>query len=292
MNNGHVFTFGGPFRSVVAHGGSTLIDTRRVLAAIPGSSLRFMDFTIVPPGGDIGVHTHQLDNQEIYVVLSGRGEMTHQGSQIQVGPHDVVINPPGGTHGLCNIGDDDLHLLVFEVAHEQPWTPPPSPSTEPEGPTPWTVESTEAVFENPWFSVLKQKVRDPTGKLLDYHVVSFERPAVGIVARKNNRYLLIRQYRFIVDEYVWAIPSGSRANRIRHLLGYYPSYGATNQRFELFLADDVAPAESSFDTTEVMGIGWFSREEIIAMILENRVVDGLSLTPLAVLLLGEELHRD
>jgi ADP-ribose pyrophosphatase len=28
------------------------------------------------------------------------------------------------------------------------------------------------------------------------------------IARRGDEFLLIRQYRFIVDEHVWAIPSG------------------------------------------------------------------------------------
>jgi len=166
------------------------------------------------------------------------------------------------------------------------------------------------VLENPWFSVLNQKVRDPAGALKDYHTIAFAGPAVGIIARKGDRYLLIHQYRFIVDEYVWAIPSGGveagealadaalreleeetgyRASSVEHLLGYYASYGATDQRFELFLADNIEPAEGSFDPDEVLDIGWFTRAQILDMIRENQIVDGLSLTPLAVLLLREEL---
>lgn len=178
-----------------------------------------------------------------------------------------------------------------------------------EGP-PWKVESRRALLTNPWFSVFNQQVRDPGGALRDYHTVSFSGPAVGVIARRGDRYLLIHQYRFIVDEYVWAIPSGGveegetlaqaalrelveetghRAARVSHLLGYYPSYGATDQRFELFVAEDVEPTDVSFDPAEVLEIGWFTRRQIIDMILENRIVDGLSLTPLAVLLLREAL---
>jgi 8-oxo-dGTP pyrophosphatase MutT (NUDIX family) len=171
------------------------------------------------------------------------------------------------------------------------------------------VEGSETLTRNPWFGVLRQQVRDPAGRPHTYFTVDFAGPAVGIIARRDDRYLLIHQYRFIVDEYVWAIPSGGveagetplcaarrelreetghDASEIRHLFGYYPSYGATNQRFELFLAEGVAPATGGPDPAEVLGLGWFSRDEILRMVLEGAIVDGLSLTPLAVLLLGEE----
>jgi 8-oxo-dGTP pyrophosphatase MutT (NUDIX family) len=172
------------------------------------------------------------------------------------------------------------------------------------------VESAEVLHRNPWFGVLHQQVRDPAGRPHGYFTVDFAGPAVGIVARQGERYLLIHQYRFIVDEYVWAIPSGGveagetpleaarrelreetghDATQIRHLFGYYPSYGATNQRFELFLAEGVVPVESGPDPCEVLGLGWFDRAQILRMVLQGAIVDGLSLAPLAVLLLGEEV---
>ena len=177
---------------------------------------------------------------------------------------------------------------------------------------PWKVVSCHSMLKTPWFSILNQHVRGPDRTLHDYYTISFAGPAVGVIARKKDQYLLIHQYRFIVDEYVWAIPSGGvekgeslmtaakrelleetgwRAKKINHLFGYYPSYGATDQRFELFLAEDLEQTNDGFDPAEVLQIGWFDREELMGMVLSNRIVDGLSLTPLAVLLLREELER-
>jgi 8-oxo-dGTP pyrophosphatase MutT (NUDIX family) len=168
------------------------------------------------------------------------------------------------------------------------------------------------MLETPLFSILNQHVRGPDRAIHNYYTISFVSPAVGVIARQGDKYLLIHQYRFIVDEYVWAIPSGGvekgeslvtaaerelmeetgwRARQITHLFGYYPSYGATDQRFELFLAEDLENLNDSFDPCEVLKIGWFDRKELIDMVLSNRIVDGLSLTPLAVLLLREELER-
>ena len=60
---------------------------------------------VLGPGADIGRHTHGPDNEELYVIVSGKGFMVLDGEEFEVGPGDVILNRPGGTHGLKNIAD-------------------------------------------------------------------------------------------------------------------------------------------------------------------------------------------
>ncbi|KMO43567.1 hypothetical protein VQ03_07715 [Methylobacterium tarhaniae] len=87
--------------------------TSRVVGAT--GSVNFIDLTVVPSGSDIGVHTHADDNEEIYVVVSGTATMMVDGRRIAVSAGDVVVNRPGGTHGLWNTGAEELRLVVIEV---------------------------------------------------------------------------------------------------------------------------------------------------------------------------------
>ncbi len=103
------------FDRVIAHGGSRPILTRRVLEAKMGTAVNFIDFTIVPAGCDIGVHTHGYDNEEMYIIISGQGEMEVDGQRSPVGPGHVIANRPGGTHSLKNTGETDLYMVVIEV---------------------------------------------------------------------------------------------------------------------------------------------------------------------------------
>ncbi len=79
------------------------------------SGLRFMNYTILPPGTTIGDHKHEND-EEIYVVLEGKGIMHLDGNSFEVKSGSVIRNKPYGTHGLVNTGDSDMRVLVFEVA--------------------------------------------------------------------------------------------------------------------------------------------------------------------------------
>jgi 8-oxo-dGTP pyrophosphatase MutT (NUDIX family) len=179
-----------------------------------------------------------------------------------------------------------------------------------DGKSGWKVEPIETLTRNPWFGVLKQKVTRPDGTVSPYYTIDFPNRAVGVVVRRGEQFLFIHQYRFIVDEHVWAIPSGGTekgesfaeaaaremeeetgyrpSKQLQHILSYYPSYGCGNQRFELFLAEDPVAVREVEDTDEVIRTRWFGKAEVLEMIGRNQIVDGLSLTPLLLVLLQEK----
>jgi mannose-6-phosphate isomerase-like protein (cupin superfamily) len=62
------------------------------------------------PGSAIGYHEQKED--EIYYVLSGRGIMTIDGKPIDVGPGTAVLTRPGSSHGLEQVGREDLVIMI------------------------------------------------------------------------------------------------------------------------------------------------------------------------------------
>lgn len=79
------------------------------------SKLRFFYYMELPPGTSIGYHTHQETNEEMYVIIEGRGVMTVNGEEREVQPGDVLLNKPGWSHGLENRSDAVLKVLVYEA---------------------------------------------------------------------------------------------------------------------------------------------------------------------------------
>jgi ADP-ribose pyrophosphatase len=180
-------------------------------------------------------------------------------------------------------------------------------------PRPWTTRSVETLATNPYFSLLLQQVTVNDGTDRQYYTIQFPSPAVGIVARRGNDVLLVRQYRFIVDEYVWAIPSGGtaqgelladaalreleeetgyRAGRIEPLMHCWASYGCSDQRYEIFLASELQHTGNQHDANEVLEVRWFTPQELTDLILDNGVVDNLSLSPLLLVLFRDGLSRE
>ncbi|MFJ4195042.1 NUDIX domain-containing protein [Pseudomonas sp. NPDC089534] len=165
----------------------------------------------------------------------------------------------------------------------------------------WRVSGTKVVHENPWFSVIDHTVQLPDGRAIDYFGIHHERPAVGILARHEGRILLIRQQRFLIGQSVWGLPSGGvdaretplqaaqrelleetgyGARDWQPLIAFHPTYGCSDQRFEIFQATGVQRLSEHFDTHEVQQVRWFSISEIFRLIAAGRMTDGLSLVPI------------
>ena len=75
----------------------------------PGLKLVFRKRAL-KPGSGIGYHLQKED--EIYYVLSGRGQMTIDGKAFDVGPGDAILTRPGSSHGLKQTGGEDLVIMI------------------------------------------------------------------------------------------------------------------------------------------------------------------------------------
>jgi len=65
---------------------------------------------ILHPGSSIGYHLQKED--EIYYILSGRGEMQMNGKSFEVKEGDAILTRPGSSHGLKQTGEDDLVIMI------------------------------------------------------------------------------------------------------------------------------------------------------------------------------------
>jgi mannose-6-phosphate isomerase-like protein (cupin superfamily) len=115
MRRGFISFSAQRLEEVVAHDGDGVVRTTRVIEPRDGSGFRFVDLTEIPPGSSVGVHTHGPGDEEVYVIVSGRGRMRLESEEFEVGPGDVIMNAPGGTHGLVNVGTEPLRMVVLDV---------------------------------------------------------------------------------------------------------------------------------------------------------------------------------
>jgi quercetin dioxygenase-like cupin family protein len=91
------------------HNGGGVTTAYSFFARVPNLQLVFRKREL-HPGAAIGYH--RQDEDEIYYILSGRGELTLNGQRSTVGPGTAILTRPGSSHGLRQVGSDDLVLII------------------------------------------------------------------------------------------------------------------------------------------------------------------------------------
>ena len=78
-----------------------------------GSAFQVAASQILEPGSGVGYHQH-VDNEELYVILSGNGTFIDNGNvEKPVGPGDMTLTLKGESHGLTNTGTEPLRFLAI-----------------------------------------------------------------------------------------------------------------------------------------------------------------------------------
>jgi quercetin dioxygenase-like cupin family protein len=91
------------------HGGSGSTIAHSFFADAPGLDL-VVRKRVLHPGASIGVHRNRTD--EIYCVIAGQGELDLDGELQPIGPGSAVLTRAGARHGLRQVGDGDLVVMV------------------------------------------------------------------------------------------------------------------------------------------------------------------------------------
>ncbi len=86
-----------------------------------GSSNMSITWVEGEPGSEQAMHAHP-DNEQVYVIVRGRGLMKVAEEQEEVGPGTMVFVPPKTDHAIYNPGDEPL---IYVSATAPPFLLPP-----------------------------------------------------------------------------------------------------------------------------------------------------------------------
>ena len=177
----------------------------------------------------------------------------------------------------------------------------------------WQRLATRVAFECPWFRVRQDELEippqgDAAAHHFTYNVVEHAGWAMVVPVLPDGRVVMERIYRWTLDEWVLECPSGNldadapakaarreleeetgyRASAVEHLGNFAASNGYTNERYDLFLARDVAPGgRLQREPTEAMEIELVALSELRRRVHAGELPDGPS--ALAILLAAERL---
>ena len=182
---------------------------------------------------------------------------------------------------------------------------------------PWRRQSSETVYDNPWIRVHHERVITPAGTPGIYGRVHFKSVAVGIVPidAQGNTYL-VGQYRYALDSYSWEIPMGGcplndeggyceadvlataqrelreetglEASDWQTLLKLHTTNSVSDEVGYLYIAKGLSEGIAQPEETEDISVKKLPLEAAIAMALDGRITDALSVAALLRLALLEK----
>ena len=153
-------------------------------------------------------------------------------------------------------------------------------------------------YENAWVTVWHDEVTRPDGSPGIYGVVHFANLAAGVLAvDERDRVLLVGQHRYALDAYSWEIPEGGvpdgetaldgarrelreetgvEAATWRELARVHLSNSVSDELAVLFLATELRRGIAAPDATEELEIRWLPFEDVLAMTLDGRITDAMT----------------
>jgi len=189
--------------------------------------------------------------------------------------------------------------------------PPPPLGEERGSDNPWQRLSRSVAYQNSWIVVYHDEVIRPDGRPGIYGVVHYRNRAVAVVALdEQDRVLLVGQYRYPLDLYSWEVPEGGAANgedplaasqrELREETGFtadrwvevsrlHLSNSVSDEEALCYLATDLRSGSADPEGTERLQIQWVPFADALAMTLDGRITDALSVITLqrvALLRLG------
>jgi ADP-ribose pyrophosphatase len=154
------------------------------------------------------------------------------------------------------------------------------------------------------------RVIEPGGIEVEREVVRHAGAAVILPMTAEDRLVLVRQYRYAVNDFLWEIPAGHIAPgespdetarrelaeetglhpaRLEKLTAFFPSPGFSDEVMHLFLATDLQERSACPDEDESIEVGQFTLEEAATLLSQGDIRDGKTI--LGLMFMMERRHR-
>jgi ADP-ribose pyrophosphatase len=161
------------------------------------------------------------------------------------------------------------------------------------------LKRSDVIYKGRVFNITVDHVASPDGRLVKMECVRHRGSVVLLPMTAPDRILLVRQYRYVVDRWLWELPAGTLdagesleaaalrecheevgkiAGRAEKLLSLYPSPGFCDEQMNFFLLSDLRdrrPEEPAphQDPDEILSVQEFSVDDVRRMVISGEIAD-------------------
>ncbi len=161
------------------------------------------------------------------------------------------------------------------------------------------LKRSEVIYKGRVFNITIDEVAYPDGRVVKMDVVRHRGSVVLLPMTTPDRILLVRQYRYVVDEWLWELPAGTLepnesldaaalrecheevgkiAAKAQKLVSYFPSPGFCDEEMHFFLLTglrDRHPGEAAphQDPDEMLKVKEFSVQDVRNLIRIGEIRD-------------------
>jgi len=165
--------------------------------------------------------------------------------------------------------------------------------------SPWTTLNRTSMYDNAWIHVSHNDVVNPNGGTGIYGLVHFKNLAIGVIpVDADDHTWLVGQYRYATGGYSWEIPAGGGelntdpegtarreleeetglvAGTCRLLMTADISNSVSDERAFVFVAESLSEGSTNPDETELLQVRRLPVDDAIAMVLNGKITDALSI---------------
>jgi ADP-ribose pyrophosphatase len=164
------------------------------------------------------------------------------------------------------------------------------------------------VYDGKVLSLHLDEVEEPGGVRAMREVVRQRGSVAMLAVSEDDRVILVRQYRYAVDDALWELPAGRmdtgeapeqaarrelveevglEAGRVEPLATFYTTPGFCDELMHVFRATDLRQVPPRPEDDERIEPRWFSLDEALAMVGRGEIREGKTL----VALLREHARR-
>jgi len=189
---------------------------------------------------------------------------------------------------------------------------------------PVKILSSKVTYRGPVFSITSDQVKEPSGVTVRRDIVRHSGSVVMMAVEGCNllsrgktkpksspepRVLLVRQYRYTVNDFIWELPAGRidegedelpaakrelleetgyTAERWKRVLHFYVSPGFLDETMAVYLAEDLKPGQARPEDDEFIVKRFFPLTQALRLVMRGAVRDAKTIS--SILWLNQAVH--